>query len=231
MVEKSEPQNNEQEEQDITETSSISFSGELEKAMMQIVNITGNIIHEPTCIICSSAYRTELEQKYLETKSCEECKKILQGKGITVSSANIENHMLYHVTGGIKELQKVEYISKIRRLNNNSLTTLDIIQLCLSALTERLIGINSIVPDSNLSQAEIDRMKASETSRLMASFGQILKIKAMIEGVMKNNGDLIVLPRQNFIKVFNEAFIEAKTETEKNIINKILVKLSSQDIK
>jgi hypothetical protein len=122
-------------------------------------------------------------------------------------------------------------MGRIRRLNESYPTTLSVIYVCLSALTERLMAINSLVPDANMSQNEVEKIKTGETARLMNSFGNILKLKAMIEGEMKSTGELIVIPRQMFINVFHEGIVEAKTDGEKEAINKILNKLMNQNIK
>jgi hypothetical protein len=210
---------------------SINLNSDLQKAMLQVVNLSNNVLHEPTCVICSNPNRREMEAKWLESKKLEDVKNIIKGKsGIEVSDDVINNHMLFHIEA-IREIQKVEYIGRIRRLNDSYPTTLSAIYLCLSALTEQLMSINSMVPDTNMSQNEVNKIKATETSRLMNAFSNILKLKAMIEGEMKNTGELIVIPRQMFINVFQESILESKSEVEKEAINKILNKLLNQNIK
>ncbi|MFA5313368.1 MAG: hypothetical protein WC375_08670 [Methanomassiliicoccales archaeon] len=210
-----------------------SLSGEYEQAvdrlLAQVVNLSDeNILHEPTCEICNSPHRVPAEQIWASNKDCSEVKKILQDLGgIRVSKGVIENHMTYHMDRAVREIQKLEYISRIKRLNNFNLSTLERIRLGMSAITERLMGINSIVPDADTSAAEVEKIKSSETSRLMGSLNQMLKLQAEILGEMKNNGELITIPRDQFIRIFNDAILEATTDTQRETIKNILGKLSA----
>ena len=199
---------------------------DIESVLSQLVNLSPeNILHEPTCLICSSPYRSEIEQKFLETKKYSDVNNVFKNR-ITISKDVLDNHMRFHHEKGIKELQKVEYINKIGRLNSVELTTLDRIRLALSALTERLTGINSITQDANTSAVETERIKSVETSRLMGSFNQLLKLQAGIMGEMKNSGEVIVIPRVAFISMFNESIANATTDKEKEVIQTILSKLA-----
>ena len=204
-------------------------SEEIDNLLLQLVNInsSNNILHEPTCMICSTANRDDVEKKWLETKSYEETKKTFKStSSLTVSNDIIDNHMRNHYEKGIKEIQKIEYINRLNRLNSIDLTTLDRIRLALSMLTERLMGVNSITPDSNLSMAEIEKIKCAETARVMVPFNNLLKLKATIMGEMKDEGELIIIPRQSFIDLFNKALINSKTEEEKEIIDRLLTSLT-----
>jgi hypothetical protein len=203
-------------------------SEEATRILGQLVNISeSGILHEPTCMLCSSPFRDELEQKYIETKQLKDVKKLLEEKTqITVPRSVIENHMLYHYNREVQEHQKREYIDRINRLSDQNLTTLSGIGLCLAALTERLMGINSIVPAGDLGVAEIERIKSSETSRLMASYNQLLKLKANILGEMKTSGELVTIPRRDFVQIFQEALVNAKADREREAINSILSSLT-----
>jgi len=208
-----------------------SYDQDINRLLSQAINLNGdNIIHEPSCEICSSEYREELEAKWLDSnRSYTEVKKLLQSKGVTkkISKSTIQNHMLHHFDRSVTEIQKIEYLNRIRRYNNYNLTTLDRIKLGISALTDCLMGINSIVPDSETSAAEIQKIKSSETSRLMSSMSSLLKLQAEIMGEMKNSGELITIPKREFINVFNEAIISAKNDSQRDAIKDILSKLGS----
>jgi len=199
-------------------------SAEIEDALLQLINLNSdNILHEPTCMICSSPQRSDLEKKWLKNKKHEEVKVLFKTQSsLPLSNDIIDNHMRFHYEMGIKELQKVEYINKIKRLNTVEMTTLDRIRLALSMLTERLMGINSITSSSNISVAEVEKIKSSETSRIMVAFNNLLKLQASIMGEMKNSGELIIIPRQAFIDTFNKSLIEAKTDGEKEVLKKLL---------
>jgi len=203
-------------------------SGDIQNVLARLVNINdSNILHEPTCMICSSPQREDLEKKWLETKNHKDVKELFKSKSdLRISDDVIDNHMRFHYERGIKELQKIEYVEKIRRLSNIDLTTLDRIKLGLDAITERMMGINSITPSNDTSAIEVEQIKSSETSRLMATYNQLLKLKAGIMGEMKNNGELIILPRQEFIDIFNKSIVNAKNDAERNIIKNILSDLS-----
>lgn len=202
--------------------------GESANAMLQLINLNGNnVYHEPTCIICSCSNREEVEQKWFEVKNHEETKKIFKSKNVsTISNDIIDNHMRNHHDKGTKELQKIGYINTIRRLNSSELTTLDRIRDGLSMLTERMVGVNSITPNNDLSVAEVEKTKSAETARLMMAYNQLLKLKASIMGEMKSSGDLIVLPRKEFVDTFNRAIVKSKSneerETIKNILNSLV---------
>ena len=203
-------------------------SHNIEESLIQLINLNdSSILHEPTCIICSSPHREELEKKYVETKNTGDVKKLFKTKSeLPLSSDIIENHMRNHYERGIKELQKIEYVNKIKRLNTVEMTTLDRIRLALSVITERLMGINSITPTNDLSSAEVEKIKSSETSRLMIAFNNLLKLQASIMGEMQSSGELIILPRQDFINIFNKAIIEAKTNEEQSVLQKLLLDLA-----
>ena len=107
-------------------------------------------------------------------------------------------------------------------MSKDETTTLDKIQLGLAAISERLMGVNSIIPDKEHSRVEVEKIKSVETSRLMTSFNQLLKLQASILGEMKDSGELISIPRQAFVEIFTEAITDAKTNEEKIVVQKIL---------
>jgi len=216
------------EEEDIITSISV-LPTELEKTLSQAINLTeDNILHEPTCLICSSPYRTEIEDKWHETKSHVEVKNILKGRSkAKISSDVIDNHIRFHYERGIKQLQIKEYVDKIKRYSTSDLTTLDRIKFALSALTERIVEINAITPSGDYSAADIEKIKSAEVTKLMNAYGKFTKMQADIMGEMKDTGDLISIPKTAFINFFNRAITEAETEVEKDIVNKILTQLAS----
>jgi hypothetical protein len=211
-----------------------SIANEVEIALSQTINLSPDkILHEPSCVICSATNRDEIEKKYSENKNTEETISLFKSKShVPISKDIVVNHMRHHCDiGGIKEIQKIEYIGRINRLNSMELTTLDRIKLGFSAIEERLMGINSISPSGDLSAAEVEKIKSSETSRLMTVYNQLLKLKATMLGEMKNSGELISLPRQAFVEVFNKALSEAEKDSEKELLKKILSELASLSTK
>ena len=202
---------------------------ELEKVLSQGVRTTGdNIIHEPTCMICASPHRKIIEDKWVETHSYDEIHQLLEGKTETkISDDVIGNHCRYHYDRGIREQQKIEYIDKIKRYSNNELTTLDRISFALATIMERIIEINSLVPGGDYSQTDIDKIKSGELTKLINMWAKFTKMNSDLMGEMKDTGELISIPKEAFIKFFNESLTEAKSDTEKEIVNKILTKLAS----
>ena len=198
-------------------------SDAIDKVLAQANNLSGNILHEPTCVICSNPHREEIEQKWIETKKHADVKKLIKGRSdIEVTNGIIDNHMLYHNGREVREHVKQEYRELIRRLNSVELTTLDRIRLGLSAVTERLIGINSLVPDTNNSVVDIEQIKSVETARLMSNFNQLIKLNATIMGEMHKKGEIISIPREAFISFYNDILAEAITDEEKKVIRKVL---------
>ena len=216
---------------------SLNNTGDLEDIMWQMINLNDqNVMHEPTCAICSCAHREEVEKKFLENPSSpnclEETKKVFKTKSnIVISNDIVVNHMRHHYDKGVKELQKIEYVNKIKRLNSVELTTLDRIRGSLSAIEERMLGINSIIPSGDVSVIEIEKIKSAETSKLMMSKVQLLKLQASIMGEMKNNGELIIIPRQSFVSIFNTAIAQAQNNEERELIKRLLMNLADQNKK
>lgn len=210
-------------------TITLNRNEEVERILSKSINLNDTMIyHEPTCLICSSPYRRELEQIFLDKKSNKEVIQLFKDKtGKDIEDNVVANHVDHHMTGGIRELQKIEYLNRLKRLNSPNITTLERISSAYAVISERLLGINSIVPNGEESAAEIEKIKSSETSRLMSSLTNLLKIQAAILGEMKTTGELSYIPTKDFMAIFMDALREAKTEREKQIVMGLLDKLQS----
>jgi len=202
----------------------ISGGDQIDRLLSQAVNIGNNmILHEPTCMICSSPYREEIEKNYLETNNYSDAIKLFEEKtGNKISKGVIENHMKFHHDKEMRELQKVEYIDRIKRYSSQNLTTLDRISICFALISERLMGINSVVPSDGESIANIEKMKSSETARLMGVLNNLLKLQAGILGEMKSSGELISIPANDFVQIINKALSEAQTDRERKLVKGII---------
>ena len=44
---------------------------------------------------------------------------------------------------------------------------------------------------------------------------------------MKSKGELIIIPRDSFVNIFNDAIAEAKNDEERNVIKNILSELAN----
>lgn len=214
----------------LVKLSMVNKNDEIENLMMQAINLNSNsIYHEPTCLICSSPYRNDLEQKCNKEKTnFKDVVQIFKEKtGVDIGENVVRNHIEQHGTSGIRELQKQEYVHRIKRLNTTNLTTLEKISLAYAIISERVMGINSIVPSGEESAAEIEKIKSAETSRLMGTLNNLLKLQASILGEMKTSGELVYIPTNEFVAVFRDALRSAKTDREKELITGLLDKLES----
>ena len=209
----------------------VDYSNDIDRALSQLISLNpSNVIHEVTCFICNSPYRKEIEEKWISVKSNKKAYKeiiefVKEKTDVQISGDMVNNHMTYHYDRGIKELQKTEYLERIKRLNSIEITTMDRLKLCLSALTERLMSVNSITPGGDLSDAEIEKIKTTETVKIMNSINQLLKLRGAISGEILNNGELITLPREAFVRIFNETLTSVKSDGEKQLVRNILDKL------
>lgn len=213
----------------LTKVSISSRNEDVDQLLSQAVNLNdSNIYHEPTCSICSSAYREDIEKKYLEKQSFLDAVKIFKEKtGQDIGENVVENHVSHHMTRGVRELQKVEYLHRIKRLNTPNITTLEKISFAYAIISERILGINSIVPGAEESVAEIEKIKSSETARLMGALNNLLKLQASILGEMKDSGELVYIPANEFVNVFRETLKAAKTDRERELITNLLDKLET----
>jgi len=210
-------------------TTSLSRKEEVENIYSKAINLSETqIYHEPTCLICSSPYRKELEQAFLVKKSNNDVIQLFKEKsGAEIGEDVVVNHLEQHMKRGIREIQKVEYLHRLKRLNSPNITTLERIGSAYAIISERILGINSIVPNDEESAATIEKIKSSETARLVSSLTNLLKIQASILGEMKTTGELSYLPTKDFIEVFMDALRSAKTEREKELVTGLLDKLQS----
>lgn len=204
--------------------STLTSADQVDKLFAQALNLSeGMVVHEPMCVICSSPSREDVEQKFLETKNYSDAIAIFKDKtGLKVVKGVIENHMRFHYDRAIRELQKLEYIDRIKRYSGQNLTTLDRISICFSIVSERLMGVNSVIPSEDESVANIEKMKSTETARLMGVLNNFLKLQASILGEMKSSGELITIPANDFIHIINEALSKAKTDGERMLVKSII---------
>lgn len=200
------------------------FTSENEKSMRQLVNVnSSNLYHEPTCVICSSSIREKVEKMSIDKTPKEEIINYIKSHfGIELSNSLIETHMIYHYDKGVREHMKTAYIDRLRRLSSQETTTLSKIKTSINALTERIVGINSIVPCGDFNEVDIEKIKSQETTRLTKTMTQLLQLQAEMMGEMSDSGELITIPKSAFVKFFNDAIISAESDVEREVINRLI---------
>lgn len=212
----------------VIKSTAISRGDDISNLLGQVINLNDNkVLHEPTCPICSSPYRSEVEKEYLNKKSLADARTLFKDKaGSDIDLGAFKNHMDSHVES-IPEIKKVEFSNRVKRLYDQNLTTIDRISMALAILTERVVGINSISPTSTESLAEIEKIKSSETARLMGAWQSLLKLQAQILGEMKSSGELMTIPQKEFVNIFISAMQNAKTDKERETIKNMLDKIEA----
>jgi hypothetical protein len=123
---------------------------------------------------------------------------------------------------GLENFKKMEYIDRVKRYSSQNLTTLDRISICFAVISERLMGVNSVIPSADESIVQVEKMKSAETARLMGTLNNLLKLQAGILGEMKSSGELISIPSNDFVRIINDALSKAKTDGERNIVKCII---------
>lgn len=185
------------------------------------------IIVEPSCPICMSPFRAEAEELWEENRSVSELKKFFKEKtGLKLSADVIRNHMDNHVRSGIKEIQKAEYLARLKRLQCHNPSTMNYLDLSLTVLSERLMGINSITPSGGETDATIEKIKSAETAKIAAQIQSIAKTRAALLGEMMDNGEIIQIPAKDFTFIFSAALGKCVTDNEKQIVKFIIDRFS-----
>lgn len=207
----------------------VSSSDQIDQLLSQSINLTEDmVLYEPTCPVCSSPLREEIEQKYMENKSHKEtCDFFHEQTGNKLSKDALKNHIKFHMDEGMREIQKVEYVDRVKRYSSQNLTTLDRISICFAILSERLMGVNSVIPAADESIVQVEKMKSSETARLMGILNNLLKLQAGILGEMKTSGELISIPSNDFVRIINDALSKAQTDGERAIVKYIINNLDT----
>jgi hypothetical protein len=232
-IEEAEFEEIEPEEDDINNSISITPL-DLDSSFAQIINLSdANTYHEPTCPICSNPKRKAAEDKWFETKTHKDVHEILKDSKIKISDGIIDNHIKNHCQRVERELQKVEFIDRISRVYASSNTsTLEKIGHSIAIIDAQIVELNAITANGDMSQAEVEKVKAGETKKLLDTKAKFIKMQADLMGEMRNAGEMINIPKDKFINFFNEAILNAENDEEKSIIQKLLsdlAKLGQED--
>jgi methyl-accepting chemotaxis protein len=206
-----------------------SGSNVIDKSLLQVVNLDDhNTIYVPTCLVCTSTYRKEIESTFLENKKHDAVRDFCKSRGAPyLSNEVIDNHMRFHYEKGIGALKQIEFIDRIRRLSSVETTTLGRLRFMMDAITDQIVQLQGMTPSGDLSATDIEKIKSQEINKLSQSMGRLLKLHAEMMGEMKDNGELLTIPKQAFVNFFNAAITNANDEKEREVIKDILSQLAS----
>lgn len=183
------------------------------------------VYSEENCTLCSSRSRQEAEEKWLVSRDAAEIREFLRSEGESMPITVIKNHMEYHVDQSFVELRKREYISKLIMLTRLNLDTLGRVDMALSSISERLLSANA-AEDPGLSPAELEKMRADATCKLIQAMTKLLELRANLMGEMKDSGDLLSIKQEDFANIFSEVLQEFTSEEVRRAINRILEKFA-----
>ncbi len=217
---------------DIPKTGALTSSGasdvvanknSLNDFMLRMVNLNNvGIFYEPNCIICSCEYRDKAEKMWLETRNAESIRQFFVDKGMKdLTIPIIKNHMESHLDQSQEEIRRREYIEKLISINDSGkVSTLDRLDMALTALNERLVAVNA-VSDSTKSVSDVEKIKADTTCKITASMDRLFKLRADLLGEMKNAGEAFSINKKDFITMFKGLLDGARTDEERLVINRV----------
>jgi len=194
------------------------------------------IFVEPSCPFCLCKNRAGAEEIFLKTPQYQNDKfdnaqKFLIEKGEQFSIDVVKNHCKNHIEQGESQLRKIEFINTIDNISSVKQSTLEELDIMLACLKERIIETNKITNDSRTSKIDVEVLKSNAVTQISKSFSALLKLRSELLGEMKNSGDVIVIDRTKFKRIFNEALDVAKNEDEKTVIVSLLKNLSKSEDK
>jgi hypothetical protein len=198
---------------------------QVDKMLAQAINLNNESeLHESTCPICCSPLRQEAEDIWDRSAMSRDVISVFREKSSQkINATLVKNHMKNHKDRGISGIKKVEYIDRLRRLHgSNSSTTLDKLNLAMAMVMDQILEINSLEPSGDKSIADIKKIISTETNRLSATYGNMVKLQATLLGEMKDSGEVITISQDKFVTVFNDALADAKNDREREIITRIL---------
>ena len=182
---------------------------------------------EPSCPICTSKHRAGAEKlfksfdMYAKNKD-ESVKEFFEHKQEQYSIDAIRHHMSRHMDRGDQELRKSEWLSKIDLLNANQMSTMQMVNYALSTIFERIVAQSELAPDSKHTKADVEDMQTTNIVALNKVFASLIALRADLLGEMRREGEAMLIPKDSFIKVFDDAFGKATTKEERAIITFIM---------
>ena len=199
--------------------------GSLGEFLSRMVSLSDSgIYYESDCPICASDHRDKSEKMWLDTRNADAIRQFFVDKGKSYTIPVIKNHMEGHLDQSQDEIRRKEYINKITLLfNSGKVSTIDRIDMALTALQERLVAVNAI-SDQVKPLSEIEKMKADTTCKITSSMDKLLKLRADMLGEMKKDGEAFAINKQEFVDLFKR-LLDAPTDEERYVVNMVFAEL------
>jgi hypothetical protein len=200
----------------------------LANILSSVINVSeSGLYNEPLCQVCSSPNRTAAEDAWrkLDVLANDRVDKMVayfQSVNENISRDAIQNHFKSHMDKGDVELRKAEYISRLANLSGAGMATIDHVKLAMAAVMECLTSAGTVIPDRNTSNAKAIEVKSKIVTSLVKTWTDLLSLQANMLGEMLADGELVTIPRNAFIKVFDDALKAAKTKEDAALISSIM---------
>jgi hypothetical protein len=170
--------------------------------------------------------RKRAEKEWTDSRNADTVSHIFTDAGEKYTIPVIKHHMEHHLGSSGEELRKREYIHRISLLNSSGLSTLDKLEMTLTALNERLVSINAL-EDPEVPAATVEKLKTDSTCKITATMEKLLRFRADMLGEMKAHGEVFTIAKSAYINLFESLMGECSTENEKAFVNRIFSKLQS----
>jgi hypothetical protein len=197
---------------------------DLEKFLYAQVSINNDgLYYESDCVVCSSQYRKESEEKWLDSRNADEIVTYFKDKGEPIPRSVVKNHMEFHIDQSYIELRKREYIKKVISMTNMHLDTISRVEMAMSAINDRIIAINASEEPAS-SPVAINKIKAETTCKLVSSMSSLLQLRANLLGEMAASGEVLTIKQEDFSSIFGDSLQKFNSESAREAINYILDK-------
>jgi len=209
-----------------------SSKGTLKQYLSGVLNLNeSGVFLEPTCMFCRSKTRTEAESLWrsvvgLANNKEVEVRKLFLTAGEDIPLEVIRHHIKNHLDRAEAELRKVEAISKISALNDVKVSTLETVQLLISACWERMMATQEMQAPNAATRHLVESQKTKDITTIMKTMNSLLQLQASILGEMQGRGELISIPVDKFKDVFAKRLLILETKEEKKMILGIMEELT-----
>jgi hypothetical protein len=205
----------------------VNTDNSMNEFMLRMVNLSDTgVFHEPSCPICSSDHRNKAERMWIDTRNAASIQQFFIDKGKKgLSIPIIKNHMESHLDQSQDEIRRREYLEKLIAINDSGkVSTIDRIDMALTALNERLVAINAVA-DQTKPISEVEKIKSDTTCKITGSMDKLFKLRAEMLGEMKRDGEAFSINKMEFVNMFKSLLEASPTEEERLVVNKVFNEL------